>query len=156
MSIYATSEEIISGNTARLINLAKENNFSAVRLLAPFQVGQLAENNHTYTPEASIQLKIILSKYPHFIKTHGIWNCFVPHKTNVYISPFGDVQPCSMIPFAFGNIHRENLYAILKRMRNHALCNIEEPGCVMNSLYMKELMHKESAVTTQSLPIHIR
>ena len=42
-------------------------------------------------------------------------------KAYLYISPYGEVQPCCFIPLSFGNIRDEPVSAILDRMWNHPM-----------------------------------
>ena len=45
----------------------------------------------------------------------------VANKEYVYVSPYGDVQPCCFMPLSFGNIREEPLKTILERMWKHPM-----------------------------------
>jgi len=156
MSVYSSPSQIKKGETEMLIKIAQESGFNSVRLLFPFRTGKLSELEGE---KFDIQeLNVFISSFKggkDFIKTHGISNCFLPFRTVAYVSPYGDVQPCSMTPFKFGNIKNEKLSRIINRMRRHPLFNIDEPGCVMNSKYMQSNFYHKAKIGEKSLPIPI-
>ncbi|MBM3245307.1 MAG: hypothetical protein FJZ15_05915, partial [Candidatus Omnitrophica bacterium] len=155
MSIYSTPADILKGDTEKLISLAKEKSFHSVRLLGQFRIGKLAGlNKPDYGKEVMDRIKII-SADKNFVKPHGIWNCFVPHKTTVYISPSGDVQPCAMVPFVFGNIKNRHLEEIIKEMRKHEIFNIKGDACIMNSAFMRDNFFNKGPLKEEKLPLAI-
>ncbi|MBU1726904.1 MAG: radical SAM protein [Candidatus Omnitrophica bacterium] len=155
MSIYSSPNDIVNGQTEELINIAKEYKFDSVRLLGTFKVGNLSSVDDPKYPDKAIKiLKKIIKDNP-MVKPHGIWKCFVPYRTVAYISPYGDVQPCSMVPFKFGNIGIESFSSILKRMYKHPLYDISEPGCIMNSGMVKKAFYDNADCRKQNLPIPI-
>ena len=61
-------------------------------------------------------------------------------KRMVYITPQGEVSPCPTIPYSFGNIRKESLSVILKRL-NSSFMESMEGGCgecVMNDNTFRE------------------
>jgi len=58
----------------------------------------------------------------------------------LYISAYGDVTPCPLIPMKFGNIRKESLATVLKRMRKNSYFNQIHPRCLSAS--DKELINK--------------
>lgn len=155
MSLYATEESILNGEAQKLIKIARKEGFFRVRFLMSFKSGKkFNEESQIANPEVRIKLQEIL-KDKDFIKSHGIINCFVPKKGNLAISPFGDVQPCSMVPISFGNIREENLSRIIKKMHDHPIYKINEEGCIMNSKFMKELLFSKMNFPLEELPLPI-
>jgi MoaA/NifB/PqqE/SkfB family radical SAM enzyme len=153
MSIYTTPKELSNGNTGKLIQLARQNNFSHVRLLAPFKTGNLQNSNTDIKTKALIPFLNQIIQDNSFVKPHGIYKCFVPYKSTVYISPYGQVQPCSMVPIEFGNIQNEDLSKILNRMYNHPIYSIKEAGCLMNSKVIRYKILTREILEKSKLPI---
>jgi len=48
----------------------------------------------------------------------------------IYISPYGDVTPCPLVPIKFGNLKYTSLKDILKNMRNNKYFNNIHPRCL--------------------------
>jgi len=156
MSIYSSYQDINNGETQKLIEIAKMEGFSHVRLLAPFRSGNLSNLDNIDNEREKIIEFVSKNKLKEFIKPHGLEKCFINYKTTAYISPFGDVQPCSMTPFKFGNIRNKKLNKITQEMWKHPLCNIPGHGCLMNSRYIKENFSDIINLKDTDLPIDIQ
>ena len=155
MSIYSSTKDVLSGQTQRLIDLANKHKFASVRLLGTFKVGRLSDASAPQYSGAAINiLEKIIRENP-IVKPHGIRNCFVPHRTVAYISPSGDVQPCSMVPFKFGNIREESFLSILQKMYRHPLYEIRSSGCLMNSDEIRKAYHDNNNCCKENLPVLI-
>jgi hypothetical protein len=69
--------------------------------------------------------------------------CSAIRKRFIYISCYGDVQPCCYVPLSFGNIRSEPLIRITKRMWNHPIFNMNAQECIMNnSSFRKQYVSK--------------
>ena len=44
--------------------------------------------------------------------------CSAIERNLIYISPYGDIQPCPAIPISFGNVRNESMAGIIKSMDN--------------------------------------
>ena len=115
ISTYASKESVHDGSLLRLIELGKELDVSWIRICAPFSTGkwlkdwsvQLNEEERKYVEDLSDSKFIILEDYKH---------CDAMQKGVVYISAYGDVQPCCYVPVSFGNIRDEPLATIVDKM----------------------------------------
>lgn len=121
MSLYATKENLASGDFEKMIALAREIGVG-VRFLSAIQSGRWKENE-----------EVRLSK-PEIAKLRGLlapdvcWETeFLQHKDVPFwcnsmlgnkfdVSAYGEVLACAYLPAGFGNIRKEPLEAIVKRM----------------------------------------
>ena len=62
---------------------------------------------------------------PHVMKTTG---CFAGRKW-LHVTPQGDVLPCACIPIPFGNIHKDTLKSVWKKIRKDPVYNAD--SCLM-------------------------
>jgi len=155
MSVHASESDILSGRTEQLVRLAKQKHFQSIRILSPFKTGRFFSLDTPVYSKKAMQRLLDIAADKEFVKLHGILNCYIPHKTVAYISPYGEVQPCSMVPLKFGSIREESFSSILARMRKHSVCNIEEPGCIMNTAYFKDNFFGKINIKEQSFPIPV-
>ena len=50
-----------------------------------------------------------------------------------YITAYGDVTPCCYVPVSFGNLRKEPLASVIKRMWSHDIYELApETDCLMN------------------------
>jgi MoaA/NifB/PqqE/SkfB family radical SAM enzyme len=85
--------------------------------------------------------------------THPI--CSALARRYVYVSPYGDLQPCCFVPISFGNIRRRPLGEILKRLWESTLMNYDSGRCLMNNPeFRKKYLNEIGAAKT--LPIIFR
>lgn len=155
MSVHASESDILSGQTEQLVKLAKEKGFRSIRILSPFKTGRFFSLNTPVYSEKAMRRLLEIAGDKEFIQLHGVASCYVPYKTVAYISPYGEVQPCSMVPLKFGSIRKESFASILDRMRKHPVCNINEPGCVMNTAYFKDNFFAKINIKERSFPIPV-
>ncbi|MFH1379698.1 MAG: radical SAM protein [bacterium] len=62
-------------------------------------------------------------------------------KEKIYITPYGDVLPCTFNPISFGNVQEESLPDIWKRMIEFYAKNINEQTLCLRT-YNKDYIHK--------------
>ena len=55
-----------------------------------------------------------------------------------YVSPSGEVMPCMHVPISFGNVRKEKLSKIWKKIRRHPLFNKKPETCVYEGPLYKE------------------
>jgi len=55
-----------------------------------------------------------------------------------YVSPSGEVMPCMHVPISFGNVRKEKLSKIWKKIRRHPLFNKKPETCVYEDPIYKE------------------
>jgi len=124
ISTCTTRENIISGEIKKIIQLAKELKVDGVRLILPISSGKWLHSEEVMLTVKEEKKLEKLIDYPFVfwesIYKYNIKDCASKGKY-FYISPFGDVQPCPVVPFSFGNIREESLKNILERMWSHQM-----------------------------------
>ncbi len=70
---------------------------------------------------------------PHVMKTTG---CFAGRKW-LHVTPQGDVLPCACIPIPFGNIYKDTLKSVWKKIRKDPVYNAD--SCLMRDTEFRTL-----------------
>ncbi|MBI5745124.1 MAG: radical SAM protein [Elusimicrobia bacterium] len=120
VSIYATRENLANGDFEKMIALAREIGVG-VRFLSSIQSGKWKDKDVPLTPEEIAKLRGLVAPdvcwETEFLQHKNVpfWcNSMIGNKFDV--SAFGDVLACCYLPAAFGNIRKEPLETIVKRM----------------------------------------
>jgi len=138
VSTYATKENLANGDLAAIIKLARTIGARGVRILIVVPAGKLAGcSNMYFTDEENMQLRKLLD--PTFVYIEGVCNTFTECnsllKKLFFVSPYGDVQPCSFVPLRLGNIRKNPLREIIPSMKKHLFFNsYEAHDCIMRNL----------------------
>ncbi|MBU4287985.1 MAG: radical SAM protein [Proteobacteria bacterium] len=139
LSTYVTKESLQNGGVRASINFARSLGVNHIRLLYAVGCG-----NWLNTPEIRLNKKekqkildlmetgfVFLEEATGSGLTHGYCSSLL--KRFVYISCYGDVQPCCYLPLSFGNIRSDPLIKIIKRMWCHPMFNMDPNECMMNN-----------------------
>jgi MoaA/NifB/PqqE/SkfB family radical SAM enzyme len=146
ISTVATKLNLRNGDFQKIIQMAKGSG-NKVRVLSPVHCGQWENRKDVaLTPEEVQLLRSFLERGKVFWDSELVdtkdspFLCSAIAGRTFYISPFGDIQPCSYFPIQFGNIRQEPLAAILKRMRNSRLYSEGEKysDCPTNSIHFQK------------------
>ncbi len=121
MSLYATKENLASGDFEKMIAMARELGVG-VRFLSAIQSGRWKEKEEVHlSPPEIDKLRGLLAPdvcwETEFLQHKNIpfWcNSMLGNKFDV--SAYGEVLACAYLPAGFGNIRKEPLEAIVKRM----------------------------------------
>lgn len=131
ISTYMTKESLANGDFEKIIQLSKDMGTNGVRYLLPTPAGKwLHDIDVMLTPEEKEKVWA-LTDFPYvcrdfYFQTQHSSQCRgVADKLYMYISPYGDVQPCCFMPLSFGNIREEPLKIILDKMYNHPMYSHE-------------------------------
>nr|MDO8081757.1 radical SAM protein [Candidatus Freyarchaeota archaeon] len=127
LSTYVTKENLSNGEFEKVIQLARELGATGVRYLLSTPAGRWLRNvDVRLTAEEKERVKELVD-FPFVCREFY----FQPQVTNqcrgvankeyVYVSPYGDVQPCCFMPLTFGNVRKEPLKVILERMWSHPM-----------------------------------
>lgn len=122
-------ETVVSGEYRQLYELARRLEVHELRLIEPLPCGQLAagDNNNCFLEPAHIaELRRVhremnrrgrLPKVCAFneIESPELFGC-VAGMLHLYIDPAGEVCPCDFTPLSFGNVMKERLDIIWRRM----------------------------------------
>ncbi len=153
LSTYATKENLKNGDLKKIISLGKKLGVNYIRILPPLPLGKWCNKREI---ELSDQENLLFEKFRQlgFVELEGD-KCPTIKKRYFYISPYGEIQPCCYIPFSFGNIKRELMEKILKRMWKHPMLNMKiKKACLADN---KEFQKKYFSQITPStkLPIEL-
>lgn len=121
---YATKENLKNGELEKIINLAKSLNVK-VWILSPITSGRWLNREDLILSQEEIDLlrnylerRAVVWEDGHIDSKEIPFSCAAFKRERFYVSAYGDVQPCPLIPISFGNIREEPLKSILKKMWN--------------------------------------
>lgn len=135
ISTYATKENIYNGDLKNIINFAKQSGAQGVRILLSVPAGKwLGCSQVMLSEQDKLEIRKLLD--PVYVYIEGICNkfteCNAVAKKLFYISPYGEVQPCSFVPVYFGSVRQESLIHIWNRMRTHSFFSqFDGSECIM-------------------------
>ena len=135
ISMCLTKESIKNAQVDKIISLAKEWGASGVRLMLPVPAGKwLGREDVTLSNKEREYVASLLD--PSYVFIEGVCNkfseCPAAYRRLLYISAYGDVQPCSFVPLSFGNIREKDLSEIWLRVMKHSLYQeVEKSDCIM-------------------------
>lgn len=157
VSTYATHENVEGGDLLRVIELARVERADWIRVCAPFAAGKwLACTDKRLTPDERRVVEKIADADPDFVVLEDHEACPAMKRTLVYVSAYGDVQPCCYVPVTVGNVRDEPLSDIVARLDRHPM--YERFGgltsCPMNSdSFRREYI--EPPLTTRGQPLRV-
>jgi MoaA/NifB/PqqE/SkfB family radical SAM enzyme len=141
VSTYASNRSVRDGDLEAIIALAKKEGVEGVKILFPILSGRWRkQEQEALSKEGRAYLKSLLDpSYVYIedalemVKREGK-GCSAIEKNLIYISPYGDVQPCPAIPVTFGNVRSERFTVIVKRMMEHVFYKKHKycTSCLMN------------------------
>lgn len=111
-------------NFARLIALAKERGVTGMRVLYPICSGNWidAEGNLLSPDERAFINSHVDNEFVFVAENMDdpdFEGCGAVSGGTIFVSPYGDVQPCNFVPVLLGNVHDEPLDIIIDRGRRH-------------------------------------
>jgi MoaA/NifB/PqqE/SkfB family radical SAM enzyme len=131
INTYATKENIKNGELEKIILLGKELGVNFVKILSPILSGKWLKNDELKLNENERKrLKKILRFDFAFLEDD---DCYSVRKKMIYISPYGDIQPCCYIPIIFGNLKESSIEEIVKKMWDHPMYRMKTKECIMNN-----------------------
>lgn len=162
VSTYASRRSIATKDLGEIVKLAKKVGASGVKILFPILSGEWRESEaERLSPQEEAYVKSLLD--PSFVyiedalemvTTRGK-QCSALQHNLIYISPYGDLQPCPAIPIAFGNLLHENIEDIVEKMnrsplfKKHKSCH----NCLMNDPGFRDSFFASRA--NKELPLHV-
>ena len=122
ISTYATHENVSNGDLLKVIQLARREKADWIRICAPIAAGKwisCTENRLTSQERAFVER--IADEDPEYIVLEDRNGCPGIQQRLLYISAYGDVQPCCYVPVTFGNIREERLADIVQHIQHHPM-----------------------------------
>lgn len=122
VSTYATHENVSNGDILKVIELARSEKADWVRICAPFAAGKwISHTENRLTPAERAFIERIADEDPEYVVLEDRNGCPGVQRRLLYISAYGDVQPCCYVPVVFGNIRAEPLADIVRRIQRHPM-----------------------------------
>ena len=165
ISAIATPEGIKNGEIQRFLELGKKLNVHGITFADPVPTGKwlnkepilndkdrdFMEELHLDTNRKGIYPRIETMAYVNGPKGAG---CF-GGLNQLHITPHGYVTPCDLTPLSFGNVKRESIKIIWRKMRKHPEYMKNERSCRMqNPEFRQEYIDK--IPDTAELPYQIK
>lgn len=139
VSTFVSRKRLKDGTIQNVIALAKTLGAKGVRLLVPICTGRwFHHTNECLSFKERERLKSLFN--PRFVFLSDPFSfifekypcCAALHRYLMYVSPFGDVQPCSAMPISFGNIRETSLKEIINKMVGSTIMSKSYKDCPMN------------------------
>ncbi len=125
-----------------------------VNLLAP--IGKLSDREDILFDDEEQIKKILGEEDIHSCTDRNYFGTGCPAgKEKILITAYGDVMPCAMIQMSFGNLKKESLKEVLKKMQNDKCFGKYKGMCLpsSNKEFMSEYLTKIQS--TDKLPLNI-
>ena len=122
VSTYATHENVSNGDLLKVVQLARSEKADWTRICAPFAAGKwISCTENRLTPQERAFVERIADEDPEYIVLEDRNGCPGIQQRLLYVSAYGDVQPCCYVPVTFGNIRQERLADIARRIQRHPM-----------------------------------
>ena len=124
VSTCAIKGYVRSGELAEIARIARDAGAGGLRVALPMCSGIWLNDQNTLLDEeeAALVRELARDGFVYLVEEEG--GCFTRCKAvsagSLYISPYGEVQPCNFIPVSYGNLRREPLEFIIERMSDDA------------------------------------
>jgi MoaA/NifB/PqqE/SkfB family radical SAM enzyme len=159
ISTVATKENIKNGDLENLIKYSKSIGANGVRILIAVQSGRwLGCQKLMLTEEEKEKVRKLLD--PVFVYVEGMRNSFTEcpavTKKLIYLSPYGDVQPCSFVPVSFGNICETSFMDIREYMDRHPFYKLYSGNdCIVREKEFHDKYSERINNSSAALPVKI-
>jgi MoaA/NifB/PqqE/SkfB family radical SAM enzyme len=127
ISTYVTRESLENGEFEGTIELGRELGVTGVRYQLATPSGRWLHNVEVkLTPAEETRLRDLVD-FPFVFRDFHFQNqasnqCRgMADGQYAYVSPIGEVQPCSFVPLSFGNVREEPVKTIFERMWKHPM-----------------------------------
>lgn len=123
ISTYLTDRALAEGRLDALIELARREGASAVRVLFPIYTGKLGERRRSLLSREHKRLffdkyadpSFVYSESPLYDYLDGAMQCTAARRISVYVGASGDVRYCYVSGSALGSVRDGGLAAVLER-----------------------------------------
>jgi MoaA/NifB/PqqE/SkfB family radical SAM enzyme len=129
------SKKNAAGGLEKIIKLGRQLGVLSVLIYFPVAVGRWeGAFDQTLTGEERGKVREVQDFTTVYMELSTAKSkCCGLEKSIFYISAYGDVTPCPVVPYSFGNIRRQSLLEIWRRWGNHRAIVYRE-DCPMNNL----------------------
>jgi MoaA/NifB/PqqE/SkfB family radical SAM enzyme len=161
ISTYASKRSVGKRDLEAIIQLAKDKGAKGVKILFPILSGEWREKEcerlnsqeEAYVKSLLDPTFVYIEDALEMVMTRGKQCSALKHNL-IYISPYGDLQPCPAIPISFGNVLHDSIEDIAIRMvsspifKKHKSCD----ACLMNSRDFRDSFFVNRQ--NKELPLH--
>jgi len=159
INTVATKENIRNGDLKKIVHLGKELNVDKVKLIPPTMIGGWIDSRNVLL-EDSDKNEIIKLKKTNFVISEVAKigkkmyrQCRCRTNSRLFISCYGDVQPCWAVPISFGNIRNKSLIKIVNSMKSFK-SNTASHDCIVNDQKFRRKFLKNINSKTE-IPVQI-
>lgn len=137
-SIVVRRSLIKSGEFQEILKLAEKLRVQAIRLITPRPMGNLWDKEEeVLSMQEKLEAKKLLGSIDLPVLGNGLDErvCGVAGLYSIFVSPYGEIQPCGYIPYSFGNVRSESINAIINRLLRHKMRSFikSECGCAIQN-----------------------
>ncbi len=165
LSTCAVKGYVDNGELQGIIEHAKKGGAQGIRIAFPMRSGNwLKDKDILLDPEEMARVRALTGDGFTYIveeETGTFTHCKAVVGGSIYVSPYGEVQPCNFIPISYGNLREEPFELILDRMSRARLFNSDchRGDCPQrSSLFAKEMLRgieEQSALVPGPKPAQI-
>jgi len=165
LSTYATSERLAAGKVEKALELARREGFNEVTIFDCMPSGNyLKRRDMLLSPEEKRQIVDLARRYHNDGHSMGVIAQAIVNSplgvgcygaaSELYMTPYGDINPCDFNPVAFGNVLEEPLEKIWTRMATHPDFCYRHKTCRMQTpSYLSKFI--DVLPDDVQLPVHI-
>jgi len=134
-SVCVFRQHLQDGELERILDVARARGVNGVRLLLPICAGEwFLDDSVLLTPSERDHVSRLVDNRFVFVAEgmteHGFEGCGAVSDGSLFVSPYGDVQPCNFMPILLGNTRVEPLDLILERAERHRFFSpVHQRGC---------------------------
>jgi MoaA/NifB/PqqE/SkfB family radical SAM enzyme len=138
LSVCVCREQVFGGQIERTLELARGLGVAGVRIFPVRLAGQwLWEDSGRILDEREMeQLRGLCRSGFAFLTDDAARSagrsCAAQAGSIIYVSPYGELQPCHFFPFSFGNLRRTDLDSALDRMWSHPMLQVPCDDCLLH------------------------
>lgn len=138
LSVCVCRDDVSNGALARTIEFARDLGVDGVRLLPIRLAGKWLHEpmNRTLTLQEEREVRRLCRDGFAYVtddaREEAGRTCQAAARRILYVSPYGEVQPCHFFPFAFGDVRQNAFDDVLERMWRHELIKVACDGCLLH------------------------
>lgn len=144
LSTYATADRIAEGKVEKLVEFAKDEGFNEITIFDVMPSGKFLKNTEMVLSDedkariVEMTMRYRNSDHPMGVIAQSIVNsplgvgCYGA-ASELYMTPYGDIDPCDFNPVCFGNVLERPLADIWKKMATHPDFCYRHPTCRMQT-----------------------
>ena len=157
-SVCVCRENVFNGDLERTIELARRLGIAGVRLMPVRLSGKWLREDGDNVLDRQEEWKVRSLCGSGFVFISDDCSnqlgakCLTADQRIVYVSPYGQVQPCHFFPFSFGTVRSDPFDSILERMWSHPMTQSDGYTCLLHDREFRA-RHIDPIDPTARLPV---